>query len=195
MTGGINRTDPDNPLDNKEHMLMVFFRDHVARFVNKNWVKAVIILIFATYLGGACYGLTNIKEGLERRKLSKADSYSVKFFDLEDEYYREFPYRIQVIFTGDLNYSDPVTQMQIEETMEELENTSYVTSPIYTESWLRSFLSYVDRNNDYLNLTLDDEDSFISALKQVSALFYLLLAVAFSVSGNFTTHKRLGGCN
>jgi patched domain-containing protein len=72
---------------------MVFFRDHVARFINKGWVKVLIILVFAAYLGGACYGLTKIEEGLERRKLSKADSYSVKFFDLEDDYYREFPYR------------------------------------------------------------------------------------------------------
>lgn len=75
---------------------MKFFRDQIATIINKGWVKALIILIFAGYLGGACYGLTMIKEGLERRKLSKADSYSVKFFDLEDDFYREFPYRIQV---------------------------------------------------------------------------------------------------
>ena len=167
MTGGINRDDPDNVLDNKEHVLMAFFRDHVSRFINKGWVKGCVIVIFAAYLAGACYGITNLEEGLERRKLAKSDSYSVNFFDLEDEYYREFPYRIQVIITGDMNYSDPFTQMQIEETLQQLENTSYVTSPIYTESWLRSFLSYVERNNDYLNLTLDSEQQMIDALKEV----------------------------
>jgi hypothetical protein len=167
-TGGINRDDPDNPLDNKEHVLMHFFKETVANILNKGWVKGLILLIFAAYLGGACFGLTKIKEGLERRKLSKADSYSVKFFDLEDDYYREFPYRIQVIITGDLNYSDPITQMQIEDLMQKLENTSYITSPLYSESWLRSFISYVDRNNDYLNLTLDSEQAFIDALKEVS---------------------------
>lgn len=166
ITGGINRNDPDNPLDNKEHMLMAFFRDHVAKFVNKGWVKAMIILIFAAYLGGACYGVTKIEEGLERRKLSKADSYSVKFFDLEDDYYREFPYRIQVIITGDLNYSDPITQMKIEDVMQQLENTSYVTSSIYTESWLRTFLSFAERS-DYLNMTVGSEADFIEALKEV----------------------------
>lgn len=166
-TGGINRDDPDNPIDNKEHLLMKFFREKVASVLNRGWVKALIILIFAAYLGGACFGLTKIKEGLERRKLSKADSYSVKFFDLEDEYYREFPYRIQVIVTGELNYSDPNTQAQIEDLMQSLENTSYITTPLYSESWLRSFISYVDRNNDYLNLTLDSEESFIAALKEV----------------------------
>lgn len=167
-TGGINRDDPDNPVDNKEHLLMKFFRDTVASILNKGWVKAFIIVIFAAYLGGACFGLTKIKEGLERRKLSKADSYSVKFFDLEDDYYREFPYRIQVIITGHLNYSDPETQMQIEDLMQSLENTSYISSPLYSESWLRSFVAYVDRNNDYLNLTLDSEEAFIKALKDVS---------------------------
>lgn len=70
--------------------------------------------------------------------------------------------------TGDLNYSDPITQMQIETVMQQLENTSYVTSPLYSESWLRSFVSYVERNNDYLNLTLDNEEDFIDALKEVS---------------------------
>ena len=26
MTGGINANDPENPIDNKEHVVMVFFR-------------------------------------------------------------------------------------------------------------------------------------------------------------------------
>jgi patched domain-containing protein len=147
-------------------MLMAFFRDHVAKFVNKSWVKVFIILTFAAYLAGACYGVTQIEEGLERRKLSKSDSYSVKFFDLEDDYYREFPYRIQVIITGDLNYSDPITQMTIEDVMQQLENTSYVTSSIYTESWLRTFLSFAERS-DYLNMTVGSEADFIEALKEV----------------------------
>lgn len=146
---------------------MAFFKYRVAAVVNNGWMKAVIILIFAAYLAGACYGITQIKEGLERRKLSKADSYSVKFFDLEDEYYREFPYRIQVVVTGDLNYSDPITQGNLEYLTQSLENTSYVTSSLYTESWLRSFLSFVDRNSDFLNISISTEQDFIIALKEV----------------------------
>lgn len=51
--------------------------------------------------------------------------------------------------------------------MQTLENTSYITTPLYSESWLRSFVSYVDRNNDYLNFTIDNEQSFIDALREV----------------------------
>lgn len=88
---------------------MAFFKNTVASIVNNGYMKVVILLIFAVYLFGAGYGITQIKEGLERRKLSKEDSYSVKFFDLEDEYYREFPYRMQVIVAGELNYADTVS--------------------------------------------------------------------------------------
>lgn len=68
----------------------------MADLLNNSLVKAFVIFVFILYLAGAGYGVTNLKEGLERRKLSKVDSYSVEFFDREDLYYREFPYRIQV---------------------------------------------------------------------------------------------------
>ncbi|XP_070065886.1 patched domain-containing protein 3 isoform X2 [Drosophila virilis] len=166
MAGGIDHNDPDNPIDNKDHMLMAFFKDKLAAVINNKWCKIIIILAFASYLAGACYGVTQIKEGLERRKLSREDSYSVEFFDREDDYYREFPYRMQVIIAGPLNYSDPLVQEQMENLTSTLEHTSYVTSSLYTESWLRSFLSFLDRNNDYLNETIDDEESFIEAVKE-----------------------------
>lgn len=72
-----------------------------------------------------------------------------------------------------MNYSDPINQNQIEHLMQTLENTSYVLTPLYTESWLRSFLSYIERNNDYLNLTLDTEQNFLDVLKEVRNPFFL----------------------
>lgn len=152
---------------------MEFFKKQMANFINNGWIKMLIIIIFGVYLMGAGYGVTKIKEGLERRKLSKSDSYSVKFFDLEDAYYREFPYRIQVIITdNNLEYSNLETQLKIENLLEQLENTSYVTSSVYTESWLRAFLSFINRNADFLNVTLDTEENFINALREVNRSDY-----------------------
>lgn len=73
----------------------------------------------------------------------------------------------QVVIAGDYNYSDPVTQAQIENFTQVLENTSYVSNTLYTESWLRSFIQYYDRNKDYLNVSIDTEVEFIAALKKV----------------------------
>lgn len=86
-----------------------------------------------------------------------------------------------MIISGELNYSDPIVQNQIEDFTQQLENTSYITSPLYTESWLRSFLSYVERNNDYLNITLDNEESFLENLKDL----WLFPANPFSLDVKF----------
>lgn len=83
----------NNPLDNSEHGFMVFFRDRFAPMLNNNFVKLCVLLVFGLYLVGAGYGVTKIEEGLERRKVAKRDSYAIEFFDREDDYFREFPYR------------------------------------------------------------------------------------------------------
>ncbi|XP_045445427.1 patched domain-containing protein 3 isoform X2 [Melitaea cinxia] len=180
-SGGIDSADPNNPIDNKEHCIMAFFRTTMANLLNNNIVKALVIVIFLAYLAGAGYGVTNLKEGLERKKLSKVDSYSVEFFDREDLYYREFPYRIQVVISGNYNYSDPKIQDEVETLTQKLENTSYISNSLYTESWLRTFVTYVERNNDYLNVTIDNEEDFIQNLKEL----WLFPANPFSLDVKF----------
>lgn len=78
-----------------------------------------------------------------------------------------FSFRIQVIVSGQMDYADPFVQQQVENLTQTFENTSYISNPLYTESWLRSFLQYAERNEDYLNISLKSEDGFISALKEV----------------------------
>lgn len=73
----------------------------------------------------------------------------------------------QVVVSGNYNYSDPVIQAQVENLTQTLENSTYISSTLYTESWLRSFIGYVSRNQDYLNATIDNEADFISSLKEV----------------------------
>lgn len=95
-SGGINPKDPDNPEDNPDNSIMVWFRDTLAWYLNQWPVKVLVILVFISYLMGALYGTTQLQEGLQRRKLSRKDSYSIEFYEREDFYFREFPYRIQV---------------------------------------------------------------------------------------------------
>lgn len=55
MAGGIDRNSPDNEIDNKEHVVMKCFRDNIATVINKGWVKALIIVIFAAYVAGSYF--------------------------------------------------------------------------------------------------------------------------------------------
>lgn len=73
--------------------LFIHFGDSKNSF---DYFKAFVICVFVLYLGGAIFGCMRVKEGLEKRRLSRYDSYSVEFYDLEDEYFRVYPYSIQV---------------------------------------------------------------------------------------------------
>ncbi|XP_042239196.1 patched domain-containing protein 3-like isoform X2 [Homarus americanus] len=166
-TGGISKSDPWNPQDNKPHAFMLFFKNYVARLLNIPAIKALVVMVFLIYLMVACWGCTMVKEGLERRRLSRDDSYSVDFYDREDQYFREFPYRVQVAITGDLNYSDPETQRDLMELHLKFENMSYVAGPLYTESWLRAWLGFLERNQDYLGINITSEADFCANLKEM----------------------------
>lgn len=88
---------------------------------------------------------------------------------------------LQVIISGEQNYSDPLIQQQIENLTRTLEASDFISTPIYTESWIRSFLSYVTRNQDYLNVTIDTEADFIKTLKDI----WLFPANPFSLDVKF----------
>ncbi|XP_071540515.1 patched domain-containing protein 3-like isoform X2 [Panulirus ornatus] len=166
-TGGISESDPLNPKDNRHHAFMVFFRDYVARFLNIPAIKALVVMVFLMYLLVACWGCTMVKEGLERRRLSRDDSYSVEFYNREDKYFRDFPYRVQVAITGDVTYSDPETQDELMALHQKFENTSYTAGPLFTESWLRAWLGFIRRNKEFLDLNVTTEEDFCRNLKEI----------------------------
>ena len=71
------------------------------------------------------------------------------------------------MISGPYNYSSPKVQEGVERLLSELENTTYI-DPLYTESWLRDFLDYVRRNQDYSPIDISNEKAFIEALNVVS---------------------------
>ena len=95
-SGGINKKDPLNAKDNRDNAVMAFFRDYVAFALNKASVKAGVLVVFIGYLAVSGWAVSHLEEGLERRKLARFDSYSVDFYNIEDGFFREYPYRINV---------------------------------------------------------------------------------------------------
>jgi hypothetical protein len=95
-SGGINPADPWHPADNKENGAMRFFRDVVGRGLNRPAAKAAVLVAFAAYLAAAAWGITQLQEGLETKRLSRFDSYSVAYYETEEKYFREYPFRINV---------------------------------------------------------------------------------------------------
>ena len=132
--------------------MIVFFRDVVAAGLNRTYIKVLVIVIFLIYLFIGIYGCSIIKEGLDRRKLSRDDSYSVQFYDYEDKYFREYPYRIQVVVNETLNYADPKAQTQIEDMLAKFEASPFVADRSMTESWLRTYQTFLNQEDSFLFL-------------------------------------------
>ena len=74
----------------------------------------------------------------------------------------------QVVISGALNYSSPKVQSDLELILERFENSSFV-DPSYTESWLRDFLDFVRRSEEYEPIDISDEKKFITQLTEVGS--------------------------
>ena len=115
MTGGINQSDPNNPMDNKDHVIMVFFREQMGGAITKKWVKCLVLIAFVAYMATAIWGFTNIKEGLDKKNTANYDSYSIKYYEMDDTYFKKYAFTISVVFSGpNLSFSNVETQQKIE---------------------------------------------------------------------------------
>ena len=74
-----------------------------------------------------------------------------------------------MVISGHLDYSDKTVQLELEDLMQQLENTTYI-DPAYSESWLRDFTDYVERNKDYDPIDISTEGKFIQALDEVRSI-------------------------
>ncbi|XP_037093640.1 patched domain-containing protein 3-like [Pollicipes pollicipes] len=165
--GGVSRSDPWREVDNPDHGAMLFFKNTLAKALNKPTVKALVIVSFLLYLAGAIYGCLHVQEGLEKQRLAGPDSYSVQYFQTSAKYFSDFPYRIQVIVEGRLNYSDPKVQQEVETLLQKLESSRFVADKFYTDSWLRDWTGTLEWGGDVLEVDLSTYEKWTESLKRV----------------------------
>ena len=74
-----------------------------------------MLLVFVGYMVAAVWGFTNIREGLDKKNTANYDSYSIKYYDMEDKYFKKYAFTISVVFSGPhLDFSNIETQTRIE---------------------------------------------------------------------------------
>ena len=163
FVGGIDMKNPGNVKDNKDEKMMAFFKTIVAPVLNHNPFKAVILLMFALYLGISGLGIYNIKEGLQLSNLAMEDSHVVPHFQANDKYFRDFTYRLQIVFPERLDYHNVTVQKQIFSMIEELEQSPYISNNTdFRQFWLSEFLAVAEEN--FISFNISTKDQFISNL-------------------------------
>ena len=92
-----------------------FFRERLGGAITKGWVKILVLALFSAYMYVAIYGFTNIKEGLDKKNTANYDSYSIKYYDMDDTYFKKYAFTISVVFSGpNLRISNVETQQKID---------------------------------------------------------------------------------
>ena len=95
--------------------LVLFFRERLGGAITKGWVKILVLALFSAYMYVAIYGFTNIKEGLDKKNTANYDSYSIKYYDMDDTYFKKYAFTISVVFSGpNLSISNVETQQKID---------------------------------------------------------------------------------
>ncbi|XP_072170191.1 patched domain-containing protein 3-like [Diadema setosum] len=146
--GGLSEEDRrDNKKKTCEIGLMTFFKEYYGPILLTPFSKILTIVVFCAYLGGAIYGCLNITEGLELKLLARTGSPAYEFFERQSDHFSDYGPFVSVVIQERLNYSEPAVQQELESIVEEFESSGYIFSSMYTEFWLREFLSFLDRAN------------------------------------------------
>ncbi|XP_078083812.1 patched domain-containing protein 3-like [Mustelus asterias] len=139
-----------------EHKVYFFFKKYYGPFLTNRWTKAIVVLLYIGYLTGSIYGCLHIKEGIDLRNLAFDDSYVIKFYDDESDFFSEYGPRVMVTVTDPVEYWNSTVQDEIEICLGRLENNSYVDREL-SESWLRVYIDHAAN----MSLDIRERNTFI----------------------------------
>ncbi|XP_077994499.1 patched domain-containing protein 3-like [Glandiceps talaboti] len=187
--GGYARNTPGtcHETPKEEHTISQFLEKYYGPFITKFWVKVVIGLLYLSYISLALWGCLKVSIGMDLQKLTQDNSYSIKYYDLENKYFVNYGAVVQFVITTPQNYSDPALQTQIKDVVHKIQESEWFHNDgkYTTQCWLLDYLSFLNRTG----LTYHDEESFISLLRDkflsLSIFEQYTLDIAFD--SNFQT--------
>ncbi|XP_012670489.2 patched domain-containing protein 3-like isoform X1 [Clupea harengus] len=156
-----------------------FFKTYYGPFLTKSGTKLLVILFYCIYLCVSLYGCFQIQEGIDLRNLAADDSYVVRYYNDEKEYFSEYGPNIMVIIRGEFPYWDEKKMSDLETCVEDFKNLTFIEKDIFT-SWLKSYKYY----GYHTNLNLNAEHVFKKNLS-----LFLRFYSDFKQDVNFTNNS------
>ncbi|XP_069787931.1 patched domain-containing protein 3-like [Narcine bancroftii] len=163
-----------------EHAAYFFFKEHYGPFLTNGWTKAGVVLLYLGYLAASIYGCLQLKEGIDLRNLSFDDSYVIKFYDSESDFFSVYGPRVMVTVTEPVDYWNYNVRNEIENCMGRLENLSYVDSDL-SESWLRAYVEFSENST----IDINNEHGFMTNLTK-----FLFFVPLFKQDIDFSENKQ-----
>jgi len=171
-TLGSENAEAKNPIDGAnaedEHLHRSGrIMDWFAGLILIPWVKALILVVFTTFLGTCIWSTTLLRLNFDFRSILPSDSYIIRFYDSANLYTnRQGP--APFVYFRYVDQSDPDIQTQMLSYVDDLVGIDAITEPPF-RFWLVDYLEYVGDSNssdlmqdlpfiDGLYLFLQDSD-------------------------------------
>jgi hypothetical protein len=158
--------------------------------------QATVCATFVAYVSGAVYGITKITPSVDYEFLVPYGDVQLDYMHAIDQHFLEYPPPVQVekrrtpimviipfinstthpcrqlMIGGSVDYSNHTIQAEIESMLQMLESSEHFREDLYTQSWLRNFLYFVQRSNELRSskesqMDVSKEAAFIHVLQHV----------------------------
>ena len=139
--------------------------------LSKTHTKVFLALAYLGYVGLSAHGMTMLQEGVPLAKLVSAKSEASQFFNARDKYFRQNPYRLQVVIGGPLDYSDPQVRTEVDSLLSKVTNSPHIdSSGAFDENWLDMLDQAMEIKSRFDGkATLNSEEEFVIQLKELMA--------------------------
>lgn len=160
--------DSSNETDKKPSFSVLAFWMKFSKWMTKKSIKILIIIIYFTYLSITIWGLTKYFLDATLNTGFIEGTYRDSYYKLQEKYYHQYQYRLQLFIDEELDYADPQVQENLEEMIEHLESDPLIGHSKLTEWWLRGYLKFLSNVRFIFVLSgfnLTDTSDFIYILR------------------------------
>ncbi|KAG9334354.1 hypothetical protein JZ751_008240, partial [Albula glossodonta] len=135
-----------------EQPMTHFFRKYYGPFLTKSCSKFLVTFLYAAYLAGSIYGCLQMQEGIDLKNLATDNSYIVKYYNDEKEYFSKYGPSVMVIIKGEFAYWNQRERDTLNKSLEKFNRLPFIDKSL-SVSWLNSYILYAMNRFDINNET------------------------------------------
>ncbi|XP_059358275.1 patched domain-containing protein 3 [Carassius carassius] len=129
----------------EEHPMTLFFRKYYGPYLTTVWSKALVILIYSTYIAVSVYGCLQLKQGIDLRNLALDKSYIIQYYEAEKTYFDYYGPNVMLAINGTFPYWEESKRHQLESCFVQFQELNFVKN--LSTSWLHSFEKYAEEHS------------------------------------------------
>ncbi|KAL1279966.1 hypothetical protein QQF64_014566 [Cirrhinus molitorella] len=133
----------------EEHPMTLFFRKYYGPFLTTVWSKALVIVIYLTYIAVSVYGCLELKEGIDLKNLALDESYIVQYYEAEKTYFDYYGPNVMLAINDTFPYWEESQRNQLESCIIQFQELNFIKN--LSTSWLHSFEKYAEEHKNNIS--------------------------------------------